>query len=221
MSRIFLLFLLWAGWGMAASAAEARLEEVEIPRDAASLERGAETVATVCQGCHNLRYVKYRDLAAMGIAKDKVDGWRGGQPMDASMTSPMSEADARATFSGVSPPDLSMIAAARDGGGRYLYTYLTGYHKDEKGELTNSAFPLTRMPDVLGSADATEVSQRAELAAKARDIAGFLVWASDPHAQERERLGYYVLGYVAFMTLLLFLWKQKIWREIDRRPKIQ
>ncbi len=210
-----------ACFALSAQAEEVKLAEVDLPHDMPALERGAETVATVCVGCHSLKYVKYRDLVNLGIAKDKVDAWRAGQPLDNAMISAMTEDAARATFSGVAPPDLSLIAAAREGGGRYLYSYLTGYHKNDKGEVTNSVFPVTRMPDILGAADAADAQARTELEGKSKDISAFLVWAADPHAMERERMGYYVLGYVAVMTLLLFLWKKQVWREIDKRPKIK
>jgi len=204
-----------------AQASEAKLADVDLPHDLPAIERGAETVATVCTGCHNLKYIKFRDLLHLGIAKEKLDEWRGGRSMDSTMQAQMSEEDARASFNGVTPPDLSLMAAAREGEGRYLFSYLTGYHMNDKGELTNRVFPETRMPDILGAADAQDVQQRTELEGKAKDVSAFLVWAADPHASNRERLGYYVLGYVAILTLLLFLWKKQIWREIDRQPKIK
>lgn len=202
-----------------AAASEVKLEHVELAHDPATLLRGAETVTTVCMGCHNLKYIKYRDLAKLGVDKDKVDALRGAQTLDASLQAQMSAEDARASL-GASPPDLSLMAAAREGGGDYLYSYLTGYHTNDKGELANSVFPETRMPDVLGMTGATDDAQRNDIRSKAKEVSAFLVWAADPHAQERKRMGYYVLAYVAVMTLLLFLWKNRIWRDIDRRPKI-
>lgn len=205
---------------LGARATEAKLESVELPSDLPAMERGAETVVTVCSGCHSLKYIKYRDLQNLGIAKDKVDAWRNSQPLDSTLQAQMSESDARAAFS-AAPPDLSLMAAAREGGGNYLFAYLTGYHKNDKGDLTNRVFPETRMPDILSAADATDEKQRAELETKAKEVSAFLVWAADPHAAERKRLGYYVLSYVALMTLLLYLWKKQIWREIDKQPKIK
>ena len=220
-TRLTALFLgLFAGLVFSAHAAELELREVDVPHDAASLERGADIVASVCMGCHSLKYVKYRDLLDAGIGKEKVDGWRGAQPLESPLIGQMNDDTARASFGGIVPPDLSLIANARDGRERYLFSYLTGYHKNDKGELTNTVFPVTRMPDIMGAADATDAQARAELDAKARDVTAFLLWAADPHAVEREHMGYYVLGYVAVMTLLLFLWKNQIWREIDKRPRI-
>lgn len=210
-----------AALAFSAQAEEVKLADVPIPHDLPSLTSGAETVATVCMGCHSLKYVKYRDLLGLGIPKDKVDAWRAGKPLESPLMGQMSEDVARASFGGVVPPDLSLMANARDGRALYLYSYLTGYHKNENGGVTNAVFPVTRMPDILGAADAADPQALAALDTKAKDVSGFLEWAADPHAMERERMGYYVLGYVAIMTLLLYIWKKQIWREIDKRPKIR
>lgn len=216
-----LLAALLACATFAAHANEAHLEQVELANDRPTLERGAETVATVCAGCHSLKYIKYRDLLHLGISQDKVDVWRNAQPLDSTLQAQMPADAASAAFGGAIPPDLSLMAAAREGGGRYLYSYLIGYHMNDKGELTNKVFPETRMPDILGAAGAADEQQRNGIANKAKDVSAFLVWAADPHAQERKRLGIYVLIYVALMTALLFMWKQQIWRDIDMRPKIE
>ncbi|MBI1174231.1 MAG: cytochrome C [Sideroxydans sp.] len=219
-SKRFCLVLLLGLLPLFANASEEKLDESPIPTDRASIQRGAEEVVTTCGGCHGLKYVKYSDLLTLGFAKDKVDGWRGPLPLDAALKPQMSADDATASF-GVAPPDLSLMAAAREGGGHYLYSYLTGYHINDKGELTNSVFPVTRMPDVLGLSGITDPKQRAEMEEKAKDVSAFLIWAADPHAQERKHLGYYVLAYVFVMTILLFLWKKQIWHDIDRQPKIE
>jgi ubiquinol-cytochrome c reductase cytochrome c1 subunit len=216
----FLLALLLGLLPLAAAGEELKLDESPIPTDRASIQRGAEEIMSTCNGCHGLKYIKYRDLLTLGFPKDKVDGWRGSNPMDASLQPQMSAADATVSF-GVAPPDLSLMAAAREGGGHYLYSYLTGYHLNDKGELTNSVFSVTRMPDVLGLSSISDPQQRAPIEKTAKDVSAFLVWAADPHAQERTHMGYYVLAYVFVMTILLYLWKKQIWRDIDRQPKIE
>lgn len=216
LTRRFLLVL--ALVPLFAQAGEAKLDESPIPSDSASIQRGAAEVATTCSGCHGLKYIKYSELVSLGIAKDKVDAWRGANPLGGSMQPQMTAGDAKAAF-GVVPPDLSLMAAAREGGGHYIYSYLTGYHMKD-GKLTNSVFPVTRMPDILGLSGITDPQQRAAGEKTARDVSAFLVWASDPHAAQRKSMGYYVLGYVFLMTILLYLWKKHIWRDIDRQPKI-
>ncbi len=217
--RALFLTLMVGLFPMAAAGSEVKLDESPLPDDQAARLRGAESVLGICNACHGLKYIKYRDLLTLGMDSAKVDGWRGAQPLDSALQPQMPPEAARASFN-VVPPDLSLMASAREGGGHYLYSYLTGYHNDEKGELKNSVFPVTRMPDILGIASATDAQQRAEISAKAKDIASFLVWAADPHADERRNLGYYVLAYVILMTILVYMWKKRIWRDIDRQPKI-
>jgi ubiquinol-cytochrome c reductase cytochrome c1 subunit len=48
----------------------------------------------------------------------------------------------------------------------------------------------------------------------AKDIVSFLSWAADPHAGERIRLGYYVIGYLLLLTGLLYLVKKQIWSRL-------
>ena len=200
------------------AAEELKLDETPIPTDRATVQRGAEEVIRVCSGCHGLKYIHYRDLIALGFSKKKVDDWRGSKPMTAAMEPQMPPSAAKASF-GVVPPDLSLMAAAREGRGHYIYSYLTGYHMKD-GKLTNSVFPVTRMPDILGLSLIKDPQQRAKTEKTAMDVTAFLVWAADPHAQERRHMGYYVLGFVFIMTILLYMWKKQIWKEIDSRPKI-
>jgi ubiquinol-cytochrome c reductase cytochrome c1 subunit len=208
---VFALFWLASGaWG-----AEAELKKVEVGKDLPTLERGAETLMTVCLGCHNLKYVRFRDLVKLGIAKEKVDGWRGTSPMGTAITSQMSAEAALASF-GKSPPDLSLMAQAREGGAPYIYSYLLGYYTTPEGATGNHYYPVTKMPDVLGVAGVTDPAQLAALEQKARDVASFLAWAADPHAQQRKNLGYYVIAYLVLLTVLLKMMKNRIWSKLRR-----
>jgi cytochrome c1 len=72
------------------------------------------------------------------------------------------------------------------------------------------------MPDVLGVAGVSDPAERAKLEQQARAVTSFLVWASDPHAQERHRLGYYVIAYLVVLTTMLYFLKQRIWARLDR-----
>ena len=213
------LWLALALLPMFSAAAEVKLDETPIPADRASIQRGAAEVMTVCTGCHELKYIRYRDLLTLGVPKDKVNAWRGSHPMDMPFQTQMPPARGKASF-GVVPPELSLMAGAREGSGHYIYSYLTGYHMKD-GKLTNSVFPVTRMPDILGLSTITDPQQRAKVEKTAKDVSAFLVWAADPHAQERKHMGYYVLAFVIVMTILLRLWKKQVWHEIDSLPKIE
>jgi ubiquinol-cytochrome c reductase cytochrome c1 subunit len=161
-----------------------------------------------------LKFIRFRELDKLGIAKDKVDIWRGANPMGATIASQMPAEAAAASF-GKEPPDLSLIARAREGEANYIYSYLLGYYNTPEGTIGNHYFPTTKMPDVLSVAGVTDPAQRAQLEQKAREITSFLAWAADPHAQERENLGYYVIGYLIVFTAMLYFLKNRIWARLD------
>lgn len=209
----FLKLLLLCCFSAGAWANEVPLEKISVATDATTVQRGADDLMNTCHSCHTLKYIRYRDLLAFGIAKEKVDGWRGDQPLDAPLTAQMSEADAMLSF-GIAPPDLSLMVKARDGGPNYVYSYLLAYHNTPDGVLENSVYPPTKMPDALGISTATDAAQHAVIQGRARDIVSFLAWAADPHAAERIRLGYYVLAYLFVLTLLLYFLKNQIWARL-------
>lgn len=197
-----------------AFATETKLEPVQVDASVTAVERGAETLMNSCHSCHSLKYIKYRDLVAFGMDKKKVEAWRGDQPLDAPLASLMPDAAAMQSF-GLIPPDLSLMTNAREGGASYVYSYLLGYYNTPEGLTSNHIFPDTKMPDALGISGATEPAQQDELRGKARDLVSFLAWAADPHQGERQRLGYYVIGYLIFLTLLLYIVKKQIWARLN------
>lgn len=49
---------------------------------------------------------------------------------------------------------------------------------------------------------------------QARDITTFLVWASDPHRNDRHSIGKAVMAYLAVLLVLAIAWKRKIWKRL-------
>ena len=194
-------------------AADAMLESIRVDTSLPAIERGVDDLMNNCHSCHTLRYIKYRDLAKLGIDKKKIDEWRGDQPLDAPLASLMSDEAAMQSF-GLVPPDLSLMTKAREGGASYVYSYLLGYYNTPEGLTSNRIFPETKMPDPLGISGTTDPAQRDELRKTAHDIVSFLSWAADPHEQERHRLGYYVIGYLVILTLLLYFVKDQVWSRL-------
>jgi len=209
------LLILWAVCGLAtpAFASEATLEKLHVATSLAAIKRGADTLMDVCHGCHTLKYISYRNLAKLGIEKKKIDEWRSDQAIDAPLTGLMSDDAAMSAF-GKLPPDLSLMAQARDGEANYVYSYLVGYYLTPEGVTGNHIFPETKMPDPLGISSETDATKRAEIQATARDVVSFLVWASDPHAEERHWLGHYVIAYLIVLTILMYAVKRRIWARV-------
>ena len=145
--------------------------------DQAQLQRGFQVYKEVCANCHNLRLVKYRNLGDAGgpafseaVVKElaKASSFtevndqgkvvpRTGKPQDPIMLAPWrNEQEARATYNGALPPDLSVMAKARashaemawykeplkwgtdivtgyqEGGPDYIHALLMGYPADGK-----------------------------------------------------------------------------------------
>jgi cytochrome c1 len=196
-----------------AFAAEDKLEQFQVDTSSLAIERGVDNFMNACHGCHSLKYVHYRDLAGLGIDKNKIAAWRGDSTLDSAMTSLISEEAAIQSFGKV-PPDLSMMVRAREGGNSYIYSYLTGYYLTPDKKISNHFFPLTKMPDALEISSATNPAKRSELQGKAHDIVSFLSWAADPHEAERKALGYYVIGYLIILTVLLYNVKLQVWSRL-------
>ena len=208
-SRLGLLLLLGVAAGYSAAAAA-----VGIPQTPEAARRGAEIVANVCLACHSLKYVKYGDLSQLGFAGKDLDTLRNGKSLKEPLLTESAPDMLRESFGGI-PPDLSLIAKARDGGPLYIYALLTAFYQTADGKVDNHLFPGIKMPDVLSYSEAQDAAQRETLQEQARDVAAFLRWAADPRAAERRRLGFYVLGYLAVLTLLLYLSKRRIWARLD------
>ena len=213
MSTLLKIILLGCLSVSAFAGEEVKLDEIKVATDKPALARGAEGLMNNCHSCHTMKYIKYRDLLSLGIDKTKVDGWRGDASLDTPVLAQMSEADDMATFAKV-PPDLSLMAEARDGGSSYVYSYLIGYYMKPDGMLGNHVFPETKMPDPLGISSAADAAQRTEMQNTAKDIVSFLTWAADPHQGDRTQLGYYVIVYLVLLTGLLYLVKKQVWAKL-------
>ena len=179
-----------------------------------SRQRGAEIFVNLCMLCHSMKYVDYQDLLQLGFSRQQVDALRRGRSLKSALHSDMTP-DAAGKLFGMAVPDLSLMAIAREGGDRYISRLLTGYYQKSDGSVDNHVFPQIRMPDVLGVATESDAKSKSALEAQARDVAGFLGWAAQPKAEERKRLGIYVLVYLIVLTVLLYLVKQKVWRRLQ------
>ena len=240
--------------GLAASAGSAlAAESIEAPErewsfhglfgtfDRGALQRGFQVYQEVCAGCHSLRLVSYRNLAAIGFSEDQVkkiaasvevtdgpndDGemfQRPGRPSDR-FVSPFANANAaRAANNGALPPDLTLMVKARTGGVDYLYGILTGYRDPPKGrELAegmsyNLYFPGRHiaMPPPLAD-DAVEYADKtkATVVQMAVDLTTFLAWTAEPELEERKRMGVKVLLFLLVLTGMMYVVKRKIWADV-------
>ncbi len=114
---------------------------------AQQLQRGFQVYKEVCAACHGLNLVSFRDLHALGYNEAEVKAianqWaievpsvnpdtgeaatRKAIPSDRFPSPYANETAARAANNNALPPDLSLMAKAREGGAAYIYSLLTGY----------------------------------------------------------------------------------------------
>ncbi|NNE22090.1 MAG: cytochrome c1 [Rhizobiales bacterium] len=149
------------------------------------------------------------------------------------------EQAARASNSGALPPDLSLVTKSREGwhypwysspfiklvkgngGPEYVASLLAGYQDppsgEEQGNLSyNPYFPgnwIAMAPplseDQVEYADGT----KATVDQMSRDVAAFMAWAAEPKMEQRKRIGFMVIIYLGVLALLMYLVKNKIWRD--------
>ena len=161
---------------------------------------------------------------------------RAGLPSDL-LPSPFPNAKAAAAANnGAVPPDLSLMAKARKGGADYSHALLTGYEElpenwkelDEysflprdfelqEGLSFNRYFPGFQIAmaqplyeEGVEYADGTE----ATVEQMAHDVSTFLMWTAEPKLEERKSWGIKAMIFVLVLTVILYLAKRKIWRDV-------
>ncbi len=169
---------------------------------------------------------------------------RPGIPSDRFVSPFPNDQAARAANGGVYPADLSLITKSRAGwegslatfytttlwngigGPQYVYSVLTGYEQtppelaDQQpdGAYFNPYFtaaPWIAMPPPLSDGAVTYGDEtEATVDQMARDVSAFLAWAAEPTLEERKRMGFQVLLYMAVLTVLLYLIKNMIWARL-------
>ncbi|HEX9206825.1 MAG TPA: cytochrome c1 [Steroidobacteraceae bacterium] len=209
----------------------------------ASLQRGAKNFVNYCLGCHSAKYVRYNRVAAdLGLTEQQLKDnllFTGDSP-HATMKVNISPDDAKKWF-GVVPPDLSLIARSRSPD--YLYTFLKSFYVDPARPtgVNNLALPNAAMPHVLwqlqgtqeavweGSTDAQGNVQKhfkefklttpGQLTPEkydefVRDTVNFLEYIGEPVQVQRQSLGYAVIAFLVFFTLLAYALKKEYWKDV-------
>lgn len=200
--------------------------------DKNEIYRGYTVFTQVCMACHSAKYVSHGDLARVGFSEAEISALAKGLNMGVNdkLISGLSPADAQDVYGKV-PPDLSVMTKARAGLANYTYAVLTGYSDDveaiakafpgsaiPEGAYFNTAFPghAIAMPAPLTGPDMVTYHDgtAATVPQMAHDVTTFLQWTAEPERVERQRLGVYVLLYLIIFTLLAYLTKRVIWRDV-------
>ncbi|MCF7822105.1 MAG: cytochrome c1 [Mariprofundaceae bacterium] len=222
-SLLACLTLMLAPAMASASGDGVALRHAEITFDNETLRKGLTVFTDVCMGCHAAKYISYRNLMdypELGLSREEVDELRGDKALMSGLITELSPEDAAESY-GKTPPDLSVIARARRGGGNYLYSILTGYEADPHGKIEDGSYNIyypgnrTAMPDPLAWMGHDE-SETADLEEQARTVASFLVFIGDPHQLERKAIGVWVMGFLILLTLVLWMLKREVWKDVKK-----
>ena len=143
--------------------------------------------------------------------------------------------DEQKLWFGAAPPDLTVISRARasemGSGADWLYTYLRTFYRDEKRPTgwNNVVFENVGMPNPLWQLQGQQVlnheTHKLELAVPGTlspaefdkavsDLVSFMVWMAEPQQEFRQRLGWFVLAFLAVLFVLAYALKKEYWKDI-------
>lgn len=151
---------------------------------------------------------------------------------------PNTEAAAAAN-GGAAPPDMSLLAKARgvergfptfvfdiftqyqEGGPDYIYSLLTGYQEPPEGVTIaegtyfnpyfSGAAALAMAPPIADDQVTYDDGTPQTLDQYSKDVSAFLMWAAEPHLEERKRTGFMVMVFLAIFTALVYLTKKSVY----------
>ena len=238
--------------------------------DQAQLQRGYKVYREVCSSCHSMNMVAFRNLGDKGgpfwnpkypnpnenpvvkaIAADyqipDIDSDTGeaikrpGTSADYFPNPYANPTAGKAANGGALPPDMSLLAKAREGGPAYIYSIvmgddanipaglvvppgkhydpyiagdLTAYWKGDPNKVPRGgviAMPPPLSPGKVQFDDGTASSMDQE----ARDVAAFLEWAADPKMEERKQVGAAAMIFLVLFSGLLWFSYRGVWRDVE------
>jgi ubiquinol-cytochrome c reductase cytochrome c1 subunit len=209
--------------------------------DRAATQRGFQVYKQVCAACHQVKHLRFGDLAALGYTPSEIkaiaasgqvtDGPNGqgemyqrpGRPSDPIPGPFPNDEAAKTANGGALPPDLSLIVNAREGGPDHVYAILNGFKPPPSGftvppgRYYNEYFPghLIAMPPILTDGAVTYADgTKATLPQMAHDVATFLAWASQPNLETRHRTGAKVFLFLIVAVGVFYAAKRKIWAVV-------
>jgi ubiquinol-cytochrome c reductase cytochrome c1 subunit len=219
--------------------------------DREQLQRGFQVYKEVCSACHSMKLVAFRDLEEIGFTKPEVKAiakqWavevpsinpdtgepatRKALPSDYFPSPYANETAARAANNNALPPDMSLLAKAREGGAHYIYSIVTGYQaqpadllkrfpdaKTPTGLHYNPYFAnlnIAMPPPLVADGQVTYADgKKASVDQMAQDAAAFLMWAAEPKLENRHRWGVVVILYLLIATGLAYGAYRNIWRNV-------
>ncbi len=234
----FCISSFFCSYGFSASEINWEMEAFEPNlNNVPSLQNGFKVYVNYCLGCHSLKYQRYERTADdLMIPHDLLEAHLifTDQKKGGLITTAMDPIKAKAWF-GAPPPDLTMVARARDS--EWVYNYLKTFYVDDTRPfgVNNKVFENVGMPNVLrelqgiqrlncapGVKDCRELSvdsgtgkyTESQFDAIVYDLTNFLHYVGDPSQQERRSLGKWVLAFLAFLGIFTYFLNREYWKDI-------
>lgn len=168
---------------------------------------------------------------------------RPGLPSDHFPAPFPNEQAAAAANGGAAPPDMSLLAKARgvergfprfifdiftqyaESGPDYIHSLLTGYDETPpagmaipEGTHYNPYFisgVSLKMPKPLSDDQVTYDDGSPQTVEQySQDVTAFLMWAAEPHMEDRKKTGFRVLIFMLLFGVLMYLTKRKVWANV-------
>ena len=149
-----------------------------------------EAFKEACGRCHANRYGKLTQLGELPKTKSKIATGKDIDRMKYDQKVAEEQA-AVAAYMGKLPPDLSIMIRAR--GEHFMHTFI---------ENPQSQLAGTAMPRVGLNHEGME------------KVMEFLEETGDPSAPARAMAGPWVIGFFIIFTILAYLWKSSLWRDL-------
>ena len=220
--------------------------------DKQQLQRGFQVYKEVCSNCHSLKLVAFRDLKGIGYDDAQVkaiaEQWAVEQPdINPDTGEPATRKNlpsdhfpppfandiaARAANNNALPPDLSLMAKAREGGAPYIYSILTGYEPipaELKAKYPDS-LPLPGLHynlyfASLNIAMAQQLTTEGQVQYQdgtkptvdqmAKDVSAFLVWTAEPKLEARHAAGFATVLFLVIFCILAWGAYKNVWRNVE------
>lgn len=203
--------------------------------DKPALQNGAKLFVNYCLNCHGASYMRYNKLMELGLTEQQVKdnlmftADKIGEPMRIA-----GRAGEQKQWFGAAPPDLTVIARARassaGSGADWLYTYLRQFYRDENRQTgwNNLVFENVGMPHVFWELQGEQIlnaDHKLELAVPGTlppqeydqavsDLVGFMVWMGEPMQEQRKRMGWIVLAFLAVLFVFAYRLKKEYWKDV-------
>lgn len=198
-------------------------------RDMASVERGGKFFAQHCMICHSVKFLRHDELAQkVGITLDKMplkdqDWWFGVAPPDLSLITRVRSPEWVYTYLHSFYVDADRTVGSNNivmenssmpnpfggmQGEQVLAVPKEDIHK-MRGVFSGKPYYY----QVLRMSKQGAMSSE-EFDNVTRDVVNFLVYASDPNKVARNRLGFYILGFLFLLLIVSYLLKKEYWKQV-------